>query len=179
MATVKFRGKYYYAIWRDSVGRQFNRSTGETNEKKAQKIADALEEASRKDSSAKAQYKVLGDMLQARGGCISVAKYVAEWLKNKQGTTKPGSIRFYELSCAKFLAFLGSKADSPLLSVSKQELLTYRAQLAEVMSAKTAQHHFATVKSIFKSACEDDVLDKNPAQYTKALQCVTAGLKTG
>jgi integrase len=169
MATVQLRGKYWSAKWRDSSGKQHCRSTGETNRKTAQKIADAWEDVSRKDGSIKQQYRVLGDMLAARGAFISVEGYVKDWLAGK-GHVEPATRDFYQNSTAKFLVFLGPRAAQPLSSLSKPDLLSYREWLLVDNSLNNAQRHFKLITALFRSACEDDVLDKNPAQFIKPLK---------
>jgi integrase len=60
-----------------------------------------------------------------------------------------------------------------MVKISKPDLVNYRQSLLSgkgAVSVTSAEHHFWTVKSIWKSAAQDDVIDKNVAQYIKPLK---------
>src|SRR5215471_15542982 len=111
-SIVKRRGaKVWSAMYRDSSGRQHCKSTGETDKKKAQKVADSYEEASRNDAAAKQQLKVISETLAHGGQMQSVRSYSSGWLKSKCHEISASTCEFYTRVVDQFLEFLGPRAE--------------------------------------------------------------------
>jgi integrase len=78
------------------------------------------------------------------------------------------SLAFYQNSLGKFLEFLGPKADEPMRDVTKADIIAFRNWLLTEVSAKTANHDLRAVKTLFKSAREDEAIAEDPAVSVKS-----------
>jgi site-specific recombinase XerD len=93
---------------------------------------------------------------------------VASWLATKKPEVASTSLAFYQNSLGKFLEFLGPKADAPMGDVTKADIIAFRNRLLTQVSAKTANHDLRAVKTLFKSAQEDEVIAEDPAVSVKS-----------
>ena len=57
-------------------------------------------------------------------------KYLENWLESKEGATAPATMVFYRKSLAKFIEFLGPRADQPIAEITKQDVVAFRNKLA-------------------------------------------------
>jgi integrase len=87
---------------------------------------------------------------------------------NSRKSVASTSLSFYQNSLGKFLDFLGPKADAPISEVTKADIIAFRNRLLTQVSAKTANHDLRAVKTLFKSAREDDVIAEDPAGSVKS-----------
>ena len=95
MASVHRRrkSKVWIAFFRDAYGVQHGRSTGLTNRKAAQRVADEYEAAGRETRTLRQVVRTLNDMHQLIGGArvelVSVRDYVVRWLGAKKNEVAP------------------------------------------------------------------------------------------
>jgi integrase len=168
------KSRYWTACFRDVSGHQRRASTRETNRKRAQRIADEYEKASRSKRALKQVQTVLDRLHEELSGAqivrTTVRSRVATWLETKKPETAPATLYFYRNSIGKFLDFLGPRADHPITEVTKQDIVAFRNQVSTRVSAKTTNHGLRAVKSFFKSAREDDVIPEDPATSVKGVQ---------
>jgi site-specific recombinase XerD len=110
------------------------------------------------------------------GTRITTRSRVADWLATKKPEIASTSLAlaFYQNSLGKLLDFLGSKADAPISEVTKADIIALRNRLLTQVSAKTANHDLRAVKTLFKSAREDDVIAEDPAMSVKRAQSKSA-----
>jgi integrase len=168
------KSRYWTACFRDVNGHQRRASTRETNRKRAQRIADEYEKASRSKRTLKQVQTVLDRLHEELSGerivRATVRSRVATWLETKKPETAPATLYFYRNSLGKFLDFPGPRADHPITEVTKQDVIAFRNWVSTQVSAKTTNHGLRAVKSFFKSAREDDVIPEDPAASVKGVQ---------
>jgi integrase len=170
----KSKSKYWTACWRDSQGKQHRASTKKTDRKEALKIAEEYEAAALGNKTLQQIQETLIRLHeQATGSKVpryTVADYVEEWLKGKSVSTKPSTLTFYKNATAKFTEFLQDRATKPLLLISKQDVTSFRNDLASKVSAKTANHGLKCIKMVFKSAKRDGAISEDPSEFVDTVR---------
>jgi integrase len=168
------QSRYFTACFRDHNGGQRRITTKETNRKRAQRLADEYEKASRIKRTLKQAQAALDRLHEELSGerviRTTLRKYVASWLEVKEVATASATMAFYRKSVAKFIEFLGSRADAPITDMTKQEIVTFRNRLATQVAARTANHDLKAVKMLFKSARRDGVLIDDPAEFVDTIR---------
>src|SRR5215831_12708498 len=120
MASVwkRSNSQYFTACFRDHTGRQRRVTTKETNRKRAQRLADEYEKASRIQRTLKQAQAVLDRLHEELSGekvaRPTLRKHLHNWLETKEGATAPATMVFYRKSLAKFIEFLGPRSDQPI-----------------------------------------------------------------
>jgi integrase len=164
--------KNYAAVFRDTNGIRRCISTGTSNRKQARKIADTYETAARTKRTLLQTQKVIErlheEMTGERIARVTTRSRIVDWLATKKPEIASTSLAFYQNSLGKFLEFLGPKADAPMRDVTKADIIAFRNRLLTQVSAKTANHDLRAVKTLFKSAREDEVIAEDPAVSVKS-----------
>jgi len=117
MASIikKPNSKYWFACFRDIIGRQHRRSTKETNRKKALEIARHYEMVAQRKLKPQKVRETLSELYrEIYGGTVpdaSVNEYAKSWLDIKEAERKPRTFESYGKSIEKFLEFLGHDAE--------------------------------------------------------------------
>jgi integrase len=174
-SILRRRGsKIWTAFYRDVHRRQHCRSTGATNKKAAQKIADAYEAAAAAKQTLRQVARVLDDMRALVGGertaPVSLRSYATNWLEGKRVETKTATYRFYSVSCRKLLTYLGEAADNDIALVTKPALSGYRSHLLTMVSGRTVNHHMVVVRMLFKSAKRDGLIVDDPSEFVGSVR---------
>jgi integrase len=175
MASVWKRSNspYFTACFRDQTGRQRRITTKETARKKAQRLADEYEKASRTKRSLRQAQAVLDRLHEELSGervvRTSLRQYLDEWFDAKKAEIAPSTMTFYRTSLAKFLHFLGKRSDDPMTEVTKQDVVAFRNSLITQGSAKTANHDLKALKMLFKSARRDGVVTEDPTEFVETV----------
>ena len=90
----------------------------ETNRKKAQMLADEYEKSSRTKRTLKQAQAVLDKLDEEFSGNriirATFRTYLETCLEAKETATSPATMAFYRKSLAKFVEFLGPRADDPI-----------------------------------------------------------------
>jgi integrase len=176
MASIHKRGrsKYWVAAFTTADGRRLKKSTKETNKAKAQKIADEFEAATRAKRTLMQFRRVLGEIsLAYQGHDLSeptVRGLVDSWLVSKKATTANATQTFYKSSTARFLAWLGPKADKEVSSILRDDLVRYRNERCKVVAPKTVNHELKVLKMIFKAARRDGYLADDPSEFVETVR---------
>jgi integrase len=173
--------KYWTACFRDLNGKQRRISTKTTDRKTAQRLAEEYEAAIRTKRTLRQAQVVLDRLHEEISGQPvqrkTVRAYCQEWLATKEPETAPRTQVFYRTSMAKFIAFLGERADTPLTEVTKADIVAYRNSLAKSLSARTANHDLKVVRMLFKAAQRDELLTQNPAEFVNTVRQRTSSDK--
>jgi integrase len=174
-SIVRRRGaKVWTAFFRDVHRRQHCRSTGATDKKAAQKIADAYEAAASAKQTLRQVARVLDDMRALVGGertaPVSLRSYATTWLEGKRVETKTATCRFYSVSCGKLLTYLGEAADNDIALVTKPVLSGYRSHLLTAVSGRTVNHHLVVVRMLFRSAKREGVIIDDPSEFVGSVR---------
>ena len=173
MASIrrKENSKFWFACLTLPNGQRTQRSTKATDRRKAQKLADKLEETTRQHVTARQMQRVISDLYRTITGTAlrseSVRDYFQSWLDRKKPETSATTYIFYKAKCDRFLKHLGPRADEQISRIAQADLLAYRKSELERVSAPTVNQQIKCLRMIFKSAKDDGMLPENPAESVK------------
>ena len=174
MASIRQREdtKFWFACFTLPNGRRVQRSTKETDRKKAQQIADKWEAATRGRVTARQTQKVIADLYRAMTGehlvFPTVREYFDSWVARKKPETAPSTHRFYHDKAQRFLNWLGNRADQQIALVTRDEILAFRADELQRVAPRSVNHAIKFLRMVFKTAKEDGKYhDENPATGVK------------
>jgi integrase len=176
MASVYRRrtSKNWSCAFRDEHGRQHLISTKTEDKKLALVICQEYEKAAKvKRTKAQTQRTIdrLHELISGeRIARYSLREYASGWLKAKQHETRASTLAFYRKSVDKAFRFFKVKADLPLTEFSRDDVLDYRAYLAETVAPKTATHHLKALKMIFKAARRDGAIADDPSEFVSGVK---------
>lgn len=172
MASVHRRkdSKYYYCSFRipvvdpatgEQTWKQFQKNTGQIDQKKAERCAEELEKATQAEFGAGDEKgrKMLGilreateealrgtlsepfarksliDLFEIANGSVmsiyTVRGWFDEWLERKHRTVKPATYSLYRLALDTFAGWLGDRAQKRLEAISTQDVRRWRDQLRD------------------------------------------------
>ena len=159
--------RFWYACFTMPDGQRVQKSTREINERKAQKMADTFEEASRARQTARQAQRVISEIYARATGetlpTATVRGYFESWLERKQPETAETTFAFYQGKARAFLTFLGGRADGELARLSSADMLAFRRMESERVSSETVNHAIKLLRMIFEQAKRDGILVDNPA----------------
>jgi integrase len=174
MASIRQREgtKFWFACVTLPNGRRVQRSTKETDRKKAQKIAEQWEAATRGRVTARQTQRVIAEFYRDITGerlvFPTVREYFDSWVARKKPETASSTYRFYEDKKRQFLAWLGPRADQQIALITRDDILAFRASELERVSTRSVNHAIKILRMVFKTAKEDGKYhDENPASGVK------------
>ena len=174
MASIrKYNGsKFWFACVTLPNGRRVQRSTKETDRRKAQNIAERLEAPWRGRVTARQTQRVIADLYRDITGehltFPTVREYFDSWVARKKPETAPSTYRFYQDKARQFLAWLGNCADQQMALITREDILAFRAAELGRISARSVNHMIKFLRMVFKAAREDGKYhDENPATGVK------------
>jgi integrase len=175
MASIRKhpRSKFFYACITLPDGRQTQRSTKLTDARKALKFAEKIEDAARGAKLLERQArKIIAEIYRLKndGRTLpgSTARdFFASWLANKKRETAESTARHYRDHLNKFIAALGGKADADLGDITRQDVIAFRDDLHERLSATSANQAVKCVRMCLKDAGIAELVDRNVAVGVK------------
>jgi integrase len=174
MASIRQRegSKFWFACVTLPNGRRVQRSTKETDRKKAQQLADRWEAATRGRVAARQTQKVIADLYRSITGqrlvFPPVREYFDSWVARKKPETAPSTYRFYHDKAQRFLDWLGHRAEQQISLITRDDILAFRAAELERVAARSVNHAIKFLRMVFKTAKEDGKYhDENPASGVK------------
>jgi len=186
MASIRQREdtKYWFACVTLPNGRRVQRSTKETNRKRAQQIADKWEAATRGRVTARQTQKVIAELYRDITGehlvFPTVREYFDGWVARKKPETAPSSYRLYHDKARRFVNWLGPRADQQIALIDRQVILDFRAAELERVSPRSVNYSIKFLRMVFKTAKEDGKYqDENPASGVKVAKLREASRRRG
>lgn len=182
MASLrKFTGsKYWYACFTMPDGRRVQRSTREIDRKKAQRLAETFEEATRAKLTARAAQRIISEIYTKATGerlpSSTVRAYFESWLVRKKPETAAATFAFYQGKAKSFLTFLGERAEVDIGRIDAREILAFRKAESERVSPSTVNHALKLLRMIFEQARRDGLLVDSP---TADISILKRGNQTG
>jgi integrase len=168
------KSQYWIARFYDGNGKRRNRSTRCTERKKAQKLADAFEEAANRKRTAAQTRRVIAALhaeITGQGLPVqTLRQFIRQWNENKRAETVPSTVAHYENVAAKFLDFLGDRADADIAEVTMPDILAFRAHESHTFAPKTVNHSIKYLRMVFKVAKRDGLIADNPAEFVKTVR---------
>jgi integrase len=101
---------------------------------------------------------------------FSLREYATSWLKGKKHETAASTMDFCQKSVAKMLAFFNVRCDLPITEIRREDLIAYRAHLAESLAPKTANHHLKCLKMVLKAARRDGLIADDPGEFISGVK---------
>ena len=112
------RSRYFSACFRDHTGRQRRITTKETDRRKALKIAEAFEKASREQRTLAHARRIIERLYEEISSNSvpndTLRSFVGGWLNTKLPEVSERTFAFYSATSAKLIEFLGPRAEVPL-----------------------------------------------------------------
>ena len=176
MATIRQKkgSRYWFACYTDNTGKRKQRSTKETDRRKAQSIADKLESAYRKSLTEGQVRKLYSDALEDIHGVpllsTPTTEYFTQWLKRKKVENSEGTWKNYRSIVNRFLKAIEGKKDEDLTFITNNDLINYRDNLAGKLIPSTTNHHLRILKSAFEDALGSKRIESNPADRVPVIK---------
>ncbi len=166
--------RYWTACFTDRTGKQRKRSTGTTDRKAALRLAEQFEEASRRRRTARQVREVISDLHRELTDeelpTASVRGFMEGWFERKRHETAPATMAFYRGTAGKFLDYLGTRADMDIAEVTREHVTGFRNRQAETLSSRTVNHGLKGLRSIFKAARRDGVIQDDPTEFVDTVR---------
>jgi integrase len=186
MASIRQREgtKFWFACVTLPNGRRVQRSTKETNRRKAQQLADKWEAATRGRVTARQTQKVIAELYREITGhhlvFPTVREYFDSWVARKKPETAPSSYRLYHDKARRFINWLGSRADQQIALITRDDIVAFRAAELERVAPRSVNHSIKFLRMVFKTAKEDAKYpDENPASGVKVAKLGEASRRRG
>lgn len=176
MASIRKHPKspFWFACITLPDGRQTQRSTKQTDPKRALKFAQKLEEAGRAKLTEKQARKIIGEIYQMVNGEIlpgSTARdFFIKWAINKKRETAESTARRYYDDVQKFIASLGRKAEQDINDITRADVVDFRDALGNRLSATSANHAVKIIRMALKDALIAELVDRNVAFGVKRVK---------
>jgi integrase len=170
--------QFWIACFRDANGRQRRLTTRMTDRRKAQRVAEEFEAASRTQRALQSTRRVIERLHEEIGGepvpRKTLRTYAQEWLAAKESEVSPRTHHEYSKGISRLLDFLGPRADEQLDRIVKADLLAYRNHMmARGVTPTTANNALALTRMLFVGARRDEVCVSNPAEFVGAVRTRT------
>ena len=166
--------RYWIASFYDARGRLHRRSTRETNRARALEIAKKYERAAKAKGNPQRVRKILSEFLRDHFGeelpFAAANDFIGQWLAARKAETSPATFRRYEEITAKFLTFLGPKAQGPLEQIGKTQIVAFRDSMLATSAPATTNTALKIIRRIFRSARLEGYLLEDPAEGVKTVK---------
>jgi integrase len=167
------RSKFWFAAFTDANGRRLKKSTKTTDKRLALRIADEFETAANKRRTYLQVRRVLGEFSKNLLGVDmkepTVREHFQTWLAAKAPTTSPSTAAFYQYATAKFVTWLGTRAEKEISLIQRGDITLFRNERASVVSPKTVNHEIKVLRMVFRAARKDGILTDDPAEFVETL----------
>jgi integrase len=176
MASVRRKAgsKYWFACFTLAGGLRVQRSTKETDRKKAQRLADAFEEVTRQQTTARQAQRIVTDTYQRVTGntlpATTTRDYFKRWLDRKEPETSNSTHLFYTGKTGRFLEWLGDRANATVLDITPEDILAFRTSENERVRPATVNHAMKVLRMVFEDAKRDRVIADNPADFVRLVK---------
>jgi len=172
--TQKKGTRYWFACYTDNKGKRNQRSTKETDRRKAQSIADELESAYRKSLTGRQVKKLYSEALENIHGdpllSTPTTEYFTQWLKIKKVENAPATWKIYRGVVNRFLDAIEDKADKDLSFITVNDLINHRDNLSEKLTITTTNNHLAILSIAFQDALRNERIESNPAALVRRIK---------
>ncbi|ACB74534.1 integrase family protein [Opitutus terrae PB90-1] len=169
------KSPFWFARFKASPGVFVNRSTKETNRKKAEEVARSYEEAGQRLGRGEHHMRVIRDVaakyFENTAADVSFKTYTDIWLKRKATEeVSPGTLTRYRQIAEAMGEFLGPRIERNLVFLSAIEVQTFRDLIGARLSAKSANIYLKTLRILLGEAWRDGHVIENVANKVKTLK---------
>ncbi len=164
----------WVACFTDRNGRRLKRSTATKDKKAAQRIAESYETAARRKRTAHQVRKVIASLHKEITGeelpTHSFHQYAESWLERKKHEIADSTLAFYRKALEKFETFIGDKADSEIVEISRDDITRFRNHESKTLAGKTVNHDLKALKMLFRAARRDGVITEDPCEFVDTVR---------
>jgi integrase len=172
------QSKYWVACYTDQEGRQRKKSTKidakEKNRGKAQKVAEALDDAHRRRSTTTQIFKMCSELVKEVTGedmaSATVSDFMDGYLKLRAEEVTIKTLAAYSTAAKKFKDWLGERATLDLFRIEKTHIREFRDHLGSVLHPTTANHNLKLLRIFFKEAKRGGLIFDNPCDDVPTLR---------
>ena len=100
----------------------------------------------------------------------SFRSFAEGWLASGQVQWAPASYDAYKKTAELFVQYLGIRADTELILLSRSDVTGFRNRMAETRSVDTTNGYLKKLQMIFKAARLDRYIMENPAEFVDPLK---------
>jgi len=167
----KDRSNYWYACYFGPDGRRIQRSTKQSNRKKAQALADAWEKAAKlgkeKRLGETQARRIMGEIYESLHHeplkFNSARDFLTGWAEKQKAVTAARTHAAYAQIARDFIQSLGNRADGDISQVSQSDVAKYRDAVAARTSPTTAHKALKYLRIALGAAMRDGLTQTNPA----------------
>ena len=176
MASIarKSTSPFWIACFTDHAGRQRQRSTKETDRKRALAMALQFEETARGRPNERQIRKVLGDVYreahQQELPQETIRSYLSRWRERKAVELRASTFARYKTAIEKFVVWLGERADRDLGLLVAGDFLAFRTHVSLKLCARSANIDLKILRIAFGDAEKERLLPGNPAKEVTFLR---------
>ncbi|MFL6598316.1 MAG: phage integrase SAM-like domain-containing protein [Chthoniobacterales bacterium] len=159
--------KFWYCCINIPGHRQLQRTTKQTDRRKAYEFAQKLESAGRGNALTDIQArKILAEIYAIRNAReilpgSSVQEFFKSWTANKIRETAVATGVRYSTAIVSFISSLGKRASLDISAISPRDILNFRDHLVSRLSTSTANHAVKIVRMALKDAQAADLVSTN------------------
>ncbi|MGA2541696.1 MAG: tyrosine-type recombinase/integrase [Verrucomicrobiota bacterium] len=172
------KSPFWSACFRLPDGRRTTRSTGTNERRKALRIANEYEDASRDAAAGRfiesRARKTIADIYAMahpeRLASSSLGDFLDAWLKRKEIEARQTTHVKYVSVVSQFTEFLGSKAERDISNITAAEITGFRDSLAKRVTPGTVNVSLKIIRSAFAQARRDGLIDLNEAERVTLLK---------
>lgn len=167
----KLRSPFWFACFTDADGTRTQRSTKQSDRKKAQLIANQWERAAklaseRRLGEAQAR-KVLSDIYEVTSGeplaSATAREFLTKWPDRKKESISYRTWQAYTQVARDFIAALGTKADRDISQITRGDVVKYRDKVAAATTTTNANKLLKYLRVGLGLAWKEGFLQDNPA----------------
>jgi len=174
--------RFWIACFTRADGRQTQRSTKQTDRRRAQALAEQFEKAEKLASEGRLgeeqARRVIADSYEIVSGermlSSSARDYLTRWAQSRKADTAPATHTAYAQVAREFLQSLGARADRDISQVSKRDVSRYRDSVLARTSVASANKALKYLRVALGAAYKDGVAQTNPAALIDTLRRTVA-----
>jgi integrase len=99
----------------------------------------------------------------------SIEQYFRSWMKEKENAGAETTVLRYQGIVDRFLTFLDSRAADSLTSLTKADVLAFRDELADEVTAGTVNTYLKVLRVALSRAVKEQIIERNPAALVDRL----------
>lgn len=167
----KPRSPYWFACYTNADGKRTQRSTKQSDRRKAQAIADQYEKAARlaaekRLGEAQAR-RILSEIYEITNSeplaSATTREFLLKWPETRKDSISHRTHQAYTQVARDFLVSLGAKADRDISQITRADVTNYRNNVAMVTSTSNANKLLKYLRVGLGVAWKDGLLQDNPA----------------
>lgn len=170
----KARSPFWFACFTLPDGRRVQRSTKETQRKKAAIKADQWEMLSKEKAKARQAHRVIAEIYKSAHATAlpsgTIRTYFEGWLARRQHEVAPATYLAYKRTAERFLAFLGEDADLSLAELDTRHIVSFRDKEVSRVTAGTVNNYTKHLRIILEDARREGFVGENPAKDCNRLK---------